>query len=125
MKDQKERFALNYRDLRVYQQAFRLSLDVHTATLTFPKIEQYALADQLRRSSKSVCANIVEGYGRQQYSRPDFERFLVYAIGSCNETLLWLEYAEALNYINKSASFEWTKEYNNLLRMLHKLKATS
>ena len=53
-------------DLVVFRRAYALSLEVHRATLEFPKIEQYALANQLRRSTKSICANISEGFGKQR-----------------------------------------------------------
>jgi len=47
----------SFHDLDVYQKAYQLSLDIHKATLGFPKLEQFALADQMRRASKSICAN--------------------------------------------------------------------
>ncbi|TGP25104.1 MULTISPECIES: four helix bundle protein [unclassified Mesorhizobium] len=50
------------KDLEVYRRAYAVSLEVHKATLVFPKIEQYALADQMRRSSKAICANLAEGF---------------------------------------------------------------
>lgn len=115
-------FASHYRDLAVYRQSFLLSLEVHKASLDFPKLEYYALADQLRRSSKSVCANIVEGFGRQHSSRKDFQRFLGTAIGSCRETILWLEYAEALGYISHEKWKVWEDKYEKILQMLHMLK---
>jgi four helix bundle protein len=55
-----------YRDLEVYKMAFTTSLSIHKSSLEFPKIEQYALADQMRRASKSICANIAEGFAKQQ-----------------------------------------------------------
>ena len=54
-----------FEDLDVFRRAYRLSLDVHRQSLTFPSLEQRALADQLRRASKSICANIAEGFSRQ------------------------------------------------------------
>ena len=81
-------------DLDVFQQAYALSLRVHRASLTFPKIEQYSgLADQLRRASKSVCGLIVEGAGRQKASSMEFGRYLTMAIGSAEEAKLWCRYA--------------------------------
>ena len=50
-----------FEDLEVFKRAYRVSLEVHKATLHFPMIEQYALGDQIRRASKSICANIGEG----------------------------------------------------------------
>ena len=55
-------------DLRVYQEAFAVSVEVHKTTLLFPKIEQYALGDQMRRASKSICANLAEAFARQAQS---------------------------------------------------------
>ena len=57
---------------RCFRRAYRLSLEVHRASLDFPRIEQFALADQIRRGSKSICANLAEGFGRQQLSKPEF-----------------------------------------------------
>ena len=51
-------------DLEVFRRAYRLSLEVHRMSLEFPRIEQFALADQVRRASKSICANIAEGFGK-------------------------------------------------------------
>lgn len=65
----------SFRDLIVYQNAYRLSLEIHKATLGFPKMEQYGLADQMRRSSKSICGNIAEGFAKQRRSSAEFRRF--------------------------------------------------
>ena len=54
-------WARRFEDLDVFRRAYRLSLEVHRASLEFPRIEQFALADQIRRASKSICANIAEG----------------------------------------------------------------
>ena len=75
-------FANRVEDLEVFRRAYRLSLEVHRASLEFPRIEQFALADQIRRASKSICANLAEGFGRQRISKPEFRRFLAMAIGS-------------------------------------------
>ena len=82
MADDGGRRGWNVEDLEVFKRAYRLSLDLHRASLGFPKIEQYAgLADQLRRASKSVCALIVEGSGRQSSSPKEFARYLVMGLG--------------------------------------------
>ena len=75
----------SFEDLEVFQRAYRLSLVVHRWTLSFPAIEQHALGDQIRRASKSICANIAEGYGRQKRSKAEFKRFVAMAIGSADE----------------------------------------
>src|SRR5271163_1549963 len=72
----------NAEDLDVFKRAYALSIQLHRASLDFPKIEQYAgLADQLRRASRSVCGLIVEGSGRQAASPKEFARYLVMAGG--------------------------------------------
>jgi four helix bundle protein len=66
----------------VFRRAYAAALEAHRAALTFPKYEQYDLASQLRRSSKSICANLMEGRGRQQGSKAEFRRFALMALGS-------------------------------------------
>ena len=76
-------------DLEVFKRAYALSLDIHRASLDFPKIEQFGgLADQLRRASKSVCALMAEGSGRQAGSAREFARYLHMAVGSAEEARL-------------------------------------
>ena len=90
-----------YEDLEVFKRAYGLSLDVHRISLDFPKVEQYGgLADQLRRSSKSVCALIAEGSGRQRSSNAEFKRYCVMAMGSADEARLWCRYARDLGYVD-------------------------
>ena len=78
----------SFEDLEVFQRAYRLSLDVHRKSVKLPGIEQQALGDQIRRASKSICANVAEGYGRQNRSKAEFKRFLAMAIGSADE--MWV-----------------------------------
>ena len=78
-------WARTFEDLEVFRRAYALSLEVHRASLDFPRIEQFALADQIRRASKSICANIAEGFGKQRQSRIEFRRFVMMAIGSADE----------------------------------------
>ena len=56
---------IKFEELEVFKRAYGVSLEIHKASLAFPKIEQYALADQIRRASKSICANIAEGLPNQ------------------------------------------------------------
>jgi four helix bundle protein len=67
-----------------------VSLEIHRQSLCFPVIEQRVLGDQLRRASKSICANVAEGYGRQKRSKAEFKRFLQMAIGSSDEIRVWV-----------------------------------
>ncbi len=74
-----------FEDLEVFQRAYRISLEVHRTSLTFPSIEQHALGDQVRRASKSICANIAEGFAKQGASAAEFKRYLGMSIGSSDE----------------------------------------
>ena len=111
-----------FEDLEVFQRAYRLSLDVHRASLTFPKIEQFGLAEQLRRASKSICANIAEGFGRQRTGGNEFRRFLQMAIGSADEMRVWSRYAFDLGYIDDARWQQWRAEYEQIARMLQGLR---
>ena len=96
--------AMDVEDLEVYRRAYQVSLAVHRASLGFPPIEQRALADQLRRASKSICANLAEGFGRRGHAPADFRRFVVMGIGSADEMRVWLRYARDLGYVEPAAS---------------------
>ncbi len=118
-------FASRVEDLAVFRRAYRVSLEVHRASLEFPRIEQFALADQIRRASKSICANLAEGFGRQQQSRPEFRRFLIMAIGSADEMQVWVLYCRDLGYIASDVAERWRGEYQEIARMLSGLSASS
>jgi four helix bundle protein len=81
----------SYRDLDIYKLAHELGVTLHKFSLKMPKHELYETGSQLRRASKSISANIVEGYGRRRY-KAEFIRFLIFAQASCDETTEWLEY---------------------------------
>ena len=111
----------SFHDLDVYQKAYQLSLDIHKATLGFPKLEQFALADQMRRASKSICANLAEGFAKQRTSSPEFRRYVVTAIGSSDEMKVWLDYSRDLGYLAAAQAESWKTEYAVIARMLHGL----
>lgn len=81
---------MSYRQLEIWQEARDLSILIHEMTIALPKFEQFEQAQQIRRSSKSVRSNIVEGYGRRKY-KSDFIRFLIIAQASNDETIDHLE----------------------------------
>src|ERR1043165_10128738 len=86
-------------DLDVFRRAYAISLDLHRTSLQFPKIEQFGgLADQMRRASKSICANMAEGFGKQRQSNAEFKRYLLMAIGSADEMQVWVKYCADLEY---------------------------
>lgn len=79
----------SYRDLEIYKMSYKLAIELHKMSLKLPQYEMYEEGSQLRRSSKGITANIVEGYGRKKY-KAEFIKFLVYAQASCDETVVHL-----------------------------------
>ena len=80
----------HYRDFEVYRRAYQAALRLHKLTEGFPRSEQFGLAGQLRRSSKSITVNFAEGFSRNLFSKLEFKGFLVMAVGGCDETKVWL-----------------------------------
>ena len=81
---------MSYKKLKVWQLSREIVIEVHKMTMDLPKFELYETGSQIRRSSKAIRSNIVEGYGRRRYKK-DFIRFLVYAHSSVDETKDHLE----------------------------------
>ena len=109
-------------DLDVFRRAYAISLNLHQASLKFPKIEQFGgLADQMRRASKSICANLAEGFGKQRQSNLEFKRYLLMAIGSADEMQVWLRYCADLEYLDQTTCTRWRDEYRQIARMLQSL----
>ena len=73
-----------FEDLEIYQLAFDYAIKIHETSLKLPNFELYEQGSQIRRSSKSICYNIAEGYGRKRY-KGDFIKFLTYSTASCDE----------------------------------------
>lgn len=81
---------MSYKNLEIWKEARELSIKIHELSLALPRFEQFEEAQQIRRSSKSVRSNIVEGYGRRAYKQ-DFIKFIIYALSSNDETIDHLE----------------------------------
>ena len=111
----------SFEDLEVFQRAYKLSLEIHVLSLSLPKSEQYGFADQIRRASKSICATIAEGFGKQKHSAAEYRRYLQMAAGSADEMRVWIRYCLDLGYIDESKWTDWRKEYNEVAKMLQGL----
>lgn len=117
-----ENFIARAKDSEVYKRAYIVSLEIHKETLKFPKIEQFALADQMRRSSKSICANLAEGFAKQTHSKPEFARFISMSMESCSEMETWTAYAFDLGYITNEQLNNWLGSYSAIYGMLINLR---
>ena len=113
--------ASSFEDLEVFKRAYRLSLEIHRSSQDFPSSEQYELGQQVRRASKSICANIAEGFGKQSTSRAEFGRFLKIAMGSADEMRVWARYCLDLGYIDEPPWRRWRDEYQEIAKMLQGL----
>jgi len=108
------------KDLEIYNLSFKLAMEVFEATKVFPTEERYSLVDQARRSSRSIPANIREGFAKRKY--PDvFTRHLNDALGSSEETLTWLEFGYQCQYMSKNKYDEFTQQYQKIGAMIYKL----
>ena len=110
----------DYKDLIVYQKAYQSSLDIHKMSLQFPSFERDELGSQIRRATKSIPMNIAEGFGRND-SLADFKRFLVMALGSCDEVRVQLDYCKDLGYITQDDYEAMSQKYDEIGRMLSKM----
>ena len=102
MQDGRMRKPQSYEDTEIYGIAKELARKVHRMTLVeLPKFEMYEEGSQIRRSSKSIVANIVEGFGRRRYKN-EFVQFLTYAVASCDETKAHLEMLHETESLNRN-----------------------
>ena len=106
-----------FKDLKVYQMAYQLAMEIFELTQKFPKHEAYSLTDQIRRSSRSVCTNIAEGYRKRRYPR-HFTSKITDADGEASETTVWLDFAKDCGYITDNSHQSLTKRYDEVGRML-------
>ncbi len=90
----------DFRDLIVYKKAFEQGCEIFDLTLSFPKDEQYSLTSQIRRSSRSVCANLAEAYRKRDYQK-NFLLKITDCLGENSETLVWLDFAKQHKYLSE------------------------
>jgi len=109
--------ARGHKDLRVFQLAYRLAMEVFRESRAFPTEERYSLTDQIRRSSRSVPVNIAEGFRKRRYSRMFISK-LADSDGEASETQVWLEFARDCGYLSLSRYDELAAGYEEVGRML-------
>ena len=108
---------MGFRDLKVYQLAYELAMEIFRESKSFPPEEKYSLTDQIRRSSRSVAANIAEGYRKKQYPRM-FVNKMADADGEATETQVWLDFARDCGYLSNERQTNLTARYEEVGRML-------
>jgi four helix bundle protein len=103
-----------HRDLRVYQKAFETAMQIFETSKAFPKEEVYSLTDQIRRSSRSVCANLAEAWRKRRYEKAFISK-LSDAESEAAETQVWLEFAVECEYMNRDQARQFYQIYNEIL----------
>ena len=106
-----------FKDLKVYQLAYKLAMEIFHITKKFPKEEQYSLTDQIRRSSRSVCGNIAEAYRKRRYPK-HFTTKITDADGEASETMVWLDFSMNCGYLTKELNRIMNEQYLEVGRML-------
>ena len=107
----------SYKDLKVYQAAMDATMAIFELTKTFPPEEKYALVDQIRRSSRSVCANVGEAWRKRRYEA-HFVSKLSDAETEAEETRIWLDIALRCGYVTKDQVAELDCAYDRVLGQL-------
>jgi four helix bundle protein len=110
----------SHKELIVYQLAFKVSMEIYQITKTFPKDEIYALTSQIRRSSRSVCANLAEAFRKRRYERA-FIAKLSDSEGEAAETQVWLDYSLECGYLPETSYRTLFTEYEKTIGMLVKM----
>lgn len=109
-----------HRDMKVYQLAYQLAMEIFEASKSFPKEEKYSLTDQIRRSSRSVAANIAEGFRKRQYPKMFLSK-LADADGEATETQVWLDFARDCKYLDPKQQAGLQQRYEEVGRMIGKM----
>jgi len=111
------KFARAHRDLEVYQMAFQTAMRIFELSKAFPKEETYSLTDQIRRSSRAVCANLAEAWRKRRYEKA-FVSKLSDAESEAAETQVWLEFAVQSGYIARDEALSLYQSYDDILGKL-------
>ena len=107
----------SHKELIVYQLAFKVSMEIFQITKSFPKEETYSLTSQIRRSSRSVCANLAEAFRKRRYEKAFISKFSD-SEGEAAETQVWLDYSIGCGYLNEEPYHKLFNEYEKIIGMI-------
>lgn len=107
-------------DLEVFKLSYQLAMEIFNISRSFPKEEKYSLTDQVTRSSRSISANIAEGWGKRIYEN-EFKKHLIYAMGSLEETKVWLNFAQDCMCLSTENFDALAAKYDELGARIYKL----
>ena len=112
-----------FKDLKVYQSAFKGTMEIYILSKSFPKEETYSLTDQIRRCSRSVCANIAEAYRKRIFPK-HFVSKLSDSDAECAETTVFLDFALNCGYISNKNHAHLIDQYTQVGKMLGSMMAS-
>ena len=111
----------HFRDLLVYRRAFEAAMTIFQLTKEFPSEERYSFVDQIRRASRSVCANISESWRKRKYIAV-FKNKMTDSMQEASETQCWLEFCLACHYIEQEVFDQLDDEYEQIIAMLNSIE---
>lgn len=111
----------HFRDLEVYKRAFNASMRIYQMTKEFPSDERFSLIDQIRRSSRSVCSNLAEGWRKRKYPAV-FKNKITDSMQEASETQCWLEFSFACQYFDNTVFKKLDDEYEEIILMLNSIE---
>jgi len=120
----RSKFARKHTDLEVYKTAFELSMQIFQLSRQFPAEERYSLTDQIRRCSRSICANLSEGWRKRRYPAAFISK-LSDAEGEAAETQTWLQFAVECEYLPRTTTRLLYREYDAVIGMLVNMSRNS
>lgn len=107
----------SFKDLIVFQKAYKLAMDIFEISKSFPKEEKFSLTDQIRRSSRAVTSCLAESWAKRRYEK-SFVNKLTDSLGEENETEVWLDYSKDCQYILPETHSKLMSEYLEVRKML-------
>ena len=111
----------SYKDLRDFQNAMNAAMKIFILSKKFPPEEKYSMTDQIRRSSRSVCSNLAEGWRKRRYIAV-FKNKITDSMMEASETQCWLEFCFACRYVDEKLFSELDNEYEQIIAMLNSME---
>ncbi len=111
----------SYEDIKAYERSYKAAVDMYRIAMKYPREEMFGLTSQIKRAATSIPLNIAEGYGKRE-GVSEFKRFLLMAIGSCDEMKVLLSLSKDLSFINEQEYEKYRKEYEEIGKMLMVLR---
>jgi len=107
----------SYKELRVYRNAMEAAMKIFEVTKAFPPEEKYSMVDQMRRSSRSICANLAEAWRKRRYKAAFVAKLNDTESKAC-ETQVWIEFAQRCGYLEESLADELEADYDKIIGQL-------